>query len=144
MSRSERILVAVDLSDLTEKCVNEAVRFAHGAGWKVDVLLVLPGMLPTPTLGLPSAVHLLDDINRHEAHAAHERIATLLAAIPEEVRGEARIDVGDAADHIAAASEGYGMLVIATRGRTGIKHALLGSVAERVIRRAACPVMVVR
>ena len=37
-----------------------------------------------------------------------------------------------------------GLTVIATHGRTGIKHALFGSVAERVVRKAPCPVLVVK
>ena len=38
----------------------------------------------------------------------------------------------------------YDLIVIGTHGRTGIKHFLLGSVAEQVLRRACCPVLTVR
>src|SRR5262249_42407548 len=43
------------------------------------------------------------------------------------------------------AEEGsYGLIVIGTPGRTGLDHLLIGSVAERVVRRAPCPVLTVR
>ena len=39
---------------------------------------------------------------------------------------------------------GYDLLVLSTHGRTGLKHALIGSVAEKIVRHASCPVFVVR
>jgi nucleotide-binding universal stress UspA family protein len=53
--------------------------------------------------------------------------------------------VGEPAVEIVefAASGRFDLVVIGTRGRTGLRHALLGSVAERVVRRAACPVLTV-
>jgi universal stress protein A len=53
---------------------------------------------------------------------------------------------GDAATEIAraAADRGADLIVIATHGRTGLKHLLMGSTAERVIRHVHCPVLVVR
>jgi nucleotide-binding universal stress UspA family protein len=43
-----------------------------------------------------------------------------------------------------AADGGYDLIVMGTHGRTGVAHALIGSVAERVVRTAACPVLTVR
>lgn len=43
-----------------------------------------------------------------------------------------------------AEQEGYDLVVMGTHGRTGLQHALLGSVAEKVVRRAPCPVLTVR
>ena len=53
---------------------------------------------------------------------------------------------GAAADEIvrAAAAEKADLIIMSTHGRTGLTHALMGSVAESVVRRAACPVMTVR
>jgi nucleotide-binding universal stress UspA family protein len=46
---------------------------------------------------------------------------------------------------LAIAEEGtYDLIVMGTHGRTGLSHVLLGSVAERVVRRATCPVLTVR
>jgi glycine betaine transporter len=43
-----------------------------------------------------------------------------------------------------AQEESFDLIVIGTHGRTGIQHALLGSVAEKIVRRAHCPVLTVR
>ena len=43
-----------------------------------------------------------------------------------------------------AGESGHDLIVMGTHGRTGIKHALLGSVAEKVVREAPCPVLTLR
>jgi hypothetical protein len=48
-----------------------------------------------------------------------------------------------AAIYEAAAKEGADLIIISTHGRTGLRHALIGSVAEGTVRNAACPVLVV-
>lgn len=59
-----------------------------------------------------------------------------------------RIEVvaGDPASEILrrARTHGIDLVVVGTHGRTGLKHLVLGSVAERVVRQAPCPVLVVR
>ncbi|HYG67919.1 MAG TPA: universal stress protein [Anaeromyxobacteraceae bacterium] len=54
--------------------------------------------------------------------------------------------VGDPADELVryAKEEGVDLLVLGTHGRTGVSRAVLGSVAEKVVRHASCPVLVVR
>jgi nucleotide-binding universal stress UspA family protein len=56
------------------------------------------------------------------------------------------VPVGDAASEIAKAAEDWpaDLIVIGSHGRGGIRRALLGSVAEGVMRQASCPVLVVR
>ena len=65
--------------------------------------------------------------------------------IPEAVQRGARILHGKPAQEIAKLSkkEGADLIVIASRGESGWKHALFGSVAESVVRNAACPVLIV-
>ena len=54
--------------------------------------------------------------------------------------------MGDAAESIRDAARHYGadLIVMATHGRTGLSHAISGSVTEEVIRTASCPVLVLR
>lgn len=61
-------------------------------------------------------------------------------------RVEGRLEQGVVASEIihAAEREGFDLVVMGTHGRTGLQHALLGSVAEKVVRRAPCPVLTVR
>jgi nucleotide-binding universal stress UspA family protein len=60
-----------------------------------------------------------------------------------KVSVEFRVAEGDVADEILAQAEGADMVVIGTHGRSGYEHLLLGSVAEKVVRRAYCPVLTI-
>lgn len=51
---------------------------------------------------------------------------------------------GDAYKEVLAMSAAYDLIVMGTHGRTGFKHALMGSVAEKLVRTAPCPVLTVR
>lgn len=145
MSRGERILVAVDNSELTPRTLENAIRYARADGWRIDLLYVLPGPLPTPTNGLPAAREILGDLAHREAAAAEKWLQELWEQIPEELRGEKLVRHGDAAERIVEeAGQGYQLVVLGTHGRTGLQHVLLGSVAEHVVRRAPIPVFVVR
>jgi len=76
------------------------------------------------------------------------RIRTMLEAVKpaSDVPFVHRMGLGDPANEIVriAADEGAELIVIGTHGRTGMLRFLMGSVAEAVVRRASCPVMVYR
>jgi nucleotide-binding universal stress UspA family protein len=57
-----------------------------------------------------------------------------------------RVEQGDPSHTIVtlADSDGYDLIAMGTHGRSGFAHLLLGSVAEKVVRRASCPVLTVR
>jgi nucleotide-binding universal stress UspA family protein len=60
------------------------------------------------------------------------------------VQVEARVETGTPAHKIVEVAKDYDLIVMGSLGRTGMSHLLLGSVAERVVRHATCPVLVVR
>jgi nucleotide-binding universal stress UspA family protein len=72
----------------------------------------------------------------------------LHAVVPTDpsIPFEHKLMTGDPAAEIVrlAESEGADMIVMATHGRTGLRRLLMGSVAEAVVRRAACPVLTVK
>ena len=69
----------------------------------------------------------------------------MMNLIPKKLRGRTLLRRGPTAETICAVAEdGYEMVVVSTRGRSGLAHVLLGSVAERVVRHATVPVLVVR
>lgn len=143
---NKRILVAVDFSKLSEPAVDYAVRLATGSGAQVDLLHVVIGALPAPTMGHPSAQELVEQLNRSENEASVRRLESMLhERVPEALRGRAILADGSPAEAICAqATNTYEMVVVSTNGRTGLSHILLGSVAERVVRFAKIPVLVVR
>ena len=68
--------------------------------------------------------------------------------VPADFSGawEVQVTTGDPADAIVseAAQLGADLIVMGTHGRTGLQHVLLGSVAEKVVRHASCPVLTIR
>jgi nucleotide-binding universal stress UspA family protein len=98
-----------------------------------------------PSRGNRAAREIVEQAQQEHIKAATRRLDALAARVPEELRGETSVLQGLPADVIVeAAKKGYGMVVLATNGRTGLSHTLLGSVAERVVRLAPVPVLVVR
>jgi nucleotide-binding universal stress UspA family protein len=142
----QRILVATDFGPSSAGTIEYASTLAMKLGACVHLVHVLEE--PFMTAG-PHRFHLPDTPERRElmyveARARLSRLAGGLSAWG----GRNTVDVraGAAADAIAQAVIDYGadMLVVGTHGRTALQRLLIGSVADRLVRTAACPVLVVR
>lgn len=146
----KRVLVTTDFSALGDQAIIHGFRVAADHGAEVLLCHVVE-TLPTPN---PLYAHYYStdlfrpDTRRQivqQAEAAlRERVPKEpgLAAVPHRVL----VVDGDAVEQIlrAAHEQQADLVVIATHGRTGVKHFVLGSVVERVIRGAHCPVLVIR
>ena len=99
-----------------------------------------PGMIPMP------AGDLAGQLEAEQAAADAELQAALSEAFPEKppVEIESRLVEGDAAEALVAETEGAELVVVGSRGRSGFKSALLGSVSGHVIHHARCPAVVVK
>jgi universal stress protein A len=137
------LLVAVDFSELTDTVLERARSLAMGRGQQIDLLHVVG---PPKMAARGAAARAIYQQARHEREeAARLEVQQRLDRLPEPVRGKAVIRTGVPSQEIVdVASEGYDMILLATRGRTGLTHTLLGSVAETVVRHAPIPVLVVR
>ena len=60
------------------------------------------------------------------------------------IEADRKILAGSPADAIAEESENYDMIIMSSLGRTGMRKYLIGSVAEKVVRSAKCPVTIIR
>ena len=140
---TKRFLVAVDFTELTERTVGKAAELAEGAGIPVDLLHVTKPVHVTAR-GNMAARAIADQAQRAKTESARAKLAKLVQTMPEAIRGNPIVETGIPADVICGEAEGYDMVVLATNGRTGLSHALLGSVAERVVRYCPVPVLVVR
>ncbi len=142
MANFEKILVPVDFSAYSAEAVRLAADLAqqyHGSITLVHVYDPLPYALP------PEYDMFTSEQEARLTREFEKRLAVAKGAAESAgaQRVEARLLHGlpSAAILDAARSGQFDLIVMGTRGRTGIKHALLGSVAERVLRNAPCPVL---
>jgi universal stress protein A len=141
------ILVSTDFSDYGDAAIAHAFRIAEPNGASVLLLHVLDARPPVNPLYAHYYPIPTPEQNRL---AENEARSALRARVPAELRDSERIELlvthGTPAQEILRVAEERraSLIVIATHGRTGLLHLVLGSVAERVVRSAPCPVLVVR
>jgi len=137
------ILVPIDFSETSKKALHYAVRFAEQFGAKVTVLTVVEPVA-TPDF----AYHPLVIDPEKARQAAKTRLETLCTKmrIPRALLGRTLAQYGSPHAEICDTARALkvDLIVLTTHGYTGLKHVLLGSTAERVIRHAPCPVLTVR
>ncbi|MDR7484067.1 MAG: universal stress protein [Armatimonadota bacterium] len=134
-----RVLVALDLSPTSAALAEFAVRLAHQSGGALTALHAYTADEATRAWR-EAGLHLDRFIDHLRAEMAY-----LLARTGVEA-GRVKVVVvqGDPAEAILEqASAGADLIVVGTHGRTGLPRLLMGSVAEAVVRRAPCPVVVV-
>lgn len=138
------LLVAVDFSELSKRAVDYAVRLIDDTERRIDLVHVAMHTLPAHALR-HAPQEVVDQIRKGEEVAALRDLQELMQTVPEANRGRILLRRGPAADTICnEARQGYELVIVSTQGRTGLAHALIGSVAERVVRHAPIPVLVVR
>jgi len=141
----QRLLVPVDFSNCSRQALAEAVAFAKQFGSRISLVHVVEPMVLPENLML--AVPELPEIGGSLVGDSEQRLARLAEReIPPEHRGANFVRVGRPYDEIChlAASEQTDLIIISTHGYTGLKHVLLGSTAERVVRHAPCRVLTLR
>lgn len=150
MVRFERIVVATDFSDTGNAAVRAAFDLAGRATRRIDVVHVME----RATIPNPLYAHYSPDPPRdpEQQTRARKRIEEeLLSLVPSGAAKRAGLEIvthvregGPAAEILAVAeASDADLLVLGTQGRGAIERLLLGSVVERVLRLAPCPVLVV-
>ena len=139
-----RILVPVDFSSASGKAVAYADAFAATFGASVVLIHVVEPLVLPSEFGYVPAPSPEEEM-RHLA-AVKTRLQSVAADLDSAKRSSVEVRIGRPWQEITAAAQDLGadLLVITTHGRTGIKHVLMGSVAEKIVRHAGCPVLVVR
>ncbi len=145
MKRFKHILATTDLSPESFSAVQYAAHLAEGQGAKLTVVHV-PQTTTLLFTDFTPPVDLLS-LDRTIEAAARESLEGWVA---RHVKGKpgARIVIRAGVTHEVickvAGEAGANLIVMATHGRRGLGHVILGSVTERVLREAPCPVLVVR
>ena len=136
------ILVPVDFSEESRQALDYAVALAADTESKIILLhVVQPVYVADPTLTyLPQQMAWQEEVDGKRL----QRIAA--KSIPKQLFDRAIIRLGVPHHEITRAAKRMkaGLIVIATHGRTGLRHVLMGSTTERVVRHAPCPVLTVR
>ncbi len=142
----QRIMVAVDGSETSQRGLQEAINLANDQNAKLAIVHVIDIVVVFGAGQFPGAYI---EATRDLAHEtiAHARKSALAAGIEPEIQSPEIVSSGyHVAETIADAARDWkaDLLVVATHGRRGVSRLLIGSVAERVVRLATCPLLLVR
>jgi nucleotide-binding universal stress UspA family protein len=144
MDPFRRILVPHDFSPHATRALALAADLARVHGGRLLVLHVITPFHPAAADSGDSAGSLVaEDLIRSE-RARLEAVVRATVAGKDAPRIECRVEIGDPFRRIADAAASVDSIVMATAGRTGLSHLVIGSVAEKVVRHASVPVLVVR
>ena len=146
MPEVQRILVATDFGTASAAAVRTAVELADRFAARLDVLHVVEEPFSHVAIShgyLPE----LDLFRAELRNAAHQQLDLVLTA--EEVKrlgAHSGVVMGSPVHEIVRYANEHksDLIVLGTHGRGTVMHALLGSVAERVVRQAACPVLTIK
>jgi nucleotide-binding universal stress UspA family protein len=136
----KKILAPIDFSDCSQHAFDYAIQIARDFKAELSLVHVInPHAYP---FGDKYAALDATELMRQVADAAQKQMRSM--AEKSNVRYSTQVLHGSPALQICeAANEDVDLIVISTRGRTGLGHLLMGSVAERVVRHARCPVLVI-
>ena len=142
-----RILVPLDFSPASDRALGYARALSEEFGAPLYLLHVIEDRLMTGPW--PAEVYLgeLPKLREDLVKEAERRmLATLESLAAEGIQATGEVLIGGPSHVIIeqANTVNADLIVMGTHGRTGITHLLIGSVAERVIRHAPCPVFVIR
>ncbi len=141
----KRILVPIDFSECSVRALDYALAFAEQFAAKIILLHVVePAVYPENYLAAPAT---LQEVQENLLQVGRDHLAELnRKRVGHRSEAELLVRIGRAHSEIpdTAKAMGADLIVIGTHGHTGLKHVLLGSTAERVVRYASCPVLTVR
>ncbi|MGO9603494.1 MAG: universal stress protein [Candidatus Binataceae bacterium] len=140
----KRILCPVDFDEYSADALKEAAALALSGAGTVHVLHVVQ-INPLVEQGATGGI-AVGEIYDSQVELARKQVEQMLTTIPAEVKREVMIEIGEPVNWIAAAQTKIAadLVVMATHGRKGLVHLVLGSVAERVVRESRVPVLTVR
>jgi len=139
------IVVPTDFSDFSLRALAYAIGLAEKYGSSLFVLYIAE---PTLQVSDMAWVGVNDQSlkNEHAEEAQRQLEQLVRDQVPAGLPVTAEVRTGDAVEEIIqfAENKGADLVVMATHGRSGLSHMLMGSTAEQVIRKASCPVLTLK
>lgn len=144
MQTIEKILVPIDFSDYSRKALQYAKEFALTFRAKMYLVYVFRPIFEDIEVGVIN--ESIQFNNEIEEYAEKKLLALIDEEIGTEVQAETVIRMGRPFLEINKAAEEFDidLIIISTHGHTGVQHLLFGSTAEKVVRKAPCPVLSLR
>jgi len=139
LTKFKRVLCPVQFDQNSAAALATAKEVVKENKGRLFVLYVVsPHADPTRVAGAAMAAH--------DEKMAEQEMARLKKEMLTDVEHETILRLGNPAEEIVKAEHDYGvdLVVMATHGRTGVSHLVLGSVAERVVRESSFPVLTIR
>ena len=136
-----KILLPVDGSESAQNAMRMGLELARLFGAEVTALSVVD----MASFSQTAQGYMLPDMYAYVDQAAEASVKEVVnegESMGVKVKGV--VSRGSPPQDIIERSKDHDLIVMGTRGRSGVSHALLGSVAEKVVRFASCPVMVIK
>jgi nucleotide-binding universal stress UspA family protein len=142
MTIPRRIVVATDFSECSRRAVDLAVDLAQALRANLEIVHVWE-LAPFMSMGIDSGAELVTAIENSARSRLEDEVARVRKTLPSTtgvLRGGVAWD-----EIVRVAAEQLGdLIIVGTHGRTGLRRALMGSVASRVVRASKVPVMTVK
>lgn len=141
----KKVLVPIDFSDYSKSALRYAVNFSKQFNAEMILIYVVEPVVYPPDFSMGQIA--IPSVNVEWDKRAKEELDNLAASdIPSDVKVKKIIKTGKPFVEIidTAADEDVDIIIIATHGHSGVEHILFGSTAEKVVRKAPCPVLTLR
>jgi len=139
------IVMPTDFSDYSLRALPYAIDLAAKYGARLKVIFVNePSMQVSDVAWVGVDERAMNEDHSREARRHLEKL--VLDQVPRDVPADAEVLSGNAVDEVIryARDVNADLIVMATHGRSGVSHMLMGSTAEQVVRKAPCPVLTLK
>ena len=140
-----KVLVPIDFSDYSKSALKYAVNFVKHFSAKLFLIYVVEPVIYPPDFSMGQIAIPSVDLEM-DKRAIEELNKLAEQEIPAEIKVKSIVKTGKPFIEIleTASEENVDLIIIATHGHTGVEHILFGSTAEKVVRKASCPVLTLR
>jgi universal stress protein A len=140
----KKILCPIDFSEFTDEILEYALDITKKYGAELHLIHIIPNLnyfTPYESFFTPENIIVVEKNMEDEVNKDFDAIIKKIDIPVKKVirTGAAFVEIID-----YVKTESIDLIIMGTHGRTGLEHILIGSVAERVIRKAPCPVLTVR
>jgi universal stress protein A len=140
----KKILCPVDFSEFTDEILEYAVNIAQKYNSELHLIHIIPNLnyfTPYESFFTPENLIVVEKNMETEVNKDFDELMKKINVPAKKIikNGAAFVEIIN-----YARTESMDLIIIGTHGRTGLEHILIGSVAERVLRKSPCPVLTVR